>query len=215
MEIEAKFSAPDAATLERLDRLSELAGYQVGGREVADMSDVYLDSDERALQAAGMVCRRRDRGDRVVITVKRHLGAPGDVEADGSAEAIYAARAVENTARCVPPLPDDTIRSIAQGMLRYQPGSEVTEETGPSEAGILIAYDVDDILAYQTEQIDYFVDQVLGPEKVTILAAKPKAGKTTWAFGAISAMQRGVPFMGFTTRPARVLYVSEQNRRTL
>jgi CHAD domain-containing protein len=93
MEIEAKFSAPDAATLERLDLLSELAGYEVGGREVAEMSDVYLDSDERALQAAGMICRRRDRGDRVVITVKRRGDAPGSAEAHGGQENAGAAGA--------------------------------------------------------------------------------------------------------------------------
>ena len=34
------------------------------------MSDVYLDTAERDLQAAGLFCRRRDRGDRVVLTVK-------------------------------------------------------------------------------------------------------------------------------------------------
>jgi inorganic triphosphatase YgiF len=83
MEIEAKFSAPDAATLERLGELGELAGYELAGHEVADMTDVYLDTDDRALRAAGLVCRRRDRGDRVVITVKRR----GDATAsdDGSA----------------------------------------------------------------------------------------------------------------------------------
>ncbi|MGD0997848.1 MAG: CYTH domain-containing protein, partial [Thermoleophilia bacterium] len=71
MEIEAKFSAPDAATLARLGELDELAGYEVAGHEVADMTDVYLDTDDRALRSAGLVCRRRDRGDRVVVTVKR------------------------------------------------------------------------------------------------------------------------------------------------
>ena len=79
MEIEAKFSAPDAATLARLDELDNLAGYRIAGREVAGMVDVYLDTDDRALQAAGLVCRRRDRGDRVVITVKsRRESAQGD-----------------------------------------------------------------------------------------------------------------------------------------
>ena len=75
MEIEAKFSAPDGATLERLGELAELAGFEVGGREIADMTDIYLDTAERDLQAAGLVCRRRDRGDRVVITVKRRRPA--------------------------------------------------------------------------------------------------------------------------------------------
>jgi CHAD domain-containing protein len=87
MEIEAKFSAPDAATLERLGELAELAGYQVAGGEVADVSDVYLDTAGHDLQAAGLVCRRRDRGDRVVLTVKRR-GAP-DGDADDKAGAIH------------------------------------------------------------------------------------------------------------------------------
>ena len=80
MEIEAKFSTPDVATLERLGELVGLAGFELGGREVADMTDTYLDTDERDLQAAGLVCRRRDRGDRVVITVKRRrpAAAAGD-----------------------------------------------------------------------------------------------------------------------------------------
>jgi hypothetical protein len=132
-----------------------------------------------------------------------------------SAEAIYAALAVENTTRCVPPLPEEQVRSIAQGMSRYQPGPDPEREGQPAEASGLVAYGVDDILSYRAERIDYFVEQILAPERVTLLAAKPKAGKTTFAFGAVSAMQRGVPFLGFATRAARVLYVSEQNRRTL
>ena len=81
MEIEAKFSASDAAVLERLGELGELAGYALEGRERVTMTDVYLDTAERALQTAGMFCRRRDRGDRVVLTVKRRrpdAGAAGD-----------------------------------------------------------------------------------------------------------------------------------------
>ena len=71
MEIEAKFSAPDAAALERLRELDELAGFQLDAGEPAQMSDVYLDTDDRALQSAGLFCRRRDLGDRVLLTVKR------------------------------------------------------------------------------------------------------------------------------------------------
>ena len=85
MEIEAKFSAPDGATLERLGELAGLAGFELGGREVADMTDTYLDTDERDLQAAGLVCRRRDRGDRVVITVKRRRPATAADDESGEA----------------------------------------------------------------------------------------------------------------------------------
>ncbi|HUK77579.1 MAG TPA: CHAD domain-containing protein [Thermoleophilia bacterium] len=80
MEIEAKFSAPDAATLEHLRELDELAGFELGAGETAQMSDVYLDTDDRALQGAGLFCRRRDLGDRTLLTVKRRgSGKPGAV----------------------------------------------------------------------------------------------------------------------------------------
>ena len=80
MEIEAKFSAPDDAALERLRALGELAGFELGAGETAQMSDVYLDTDDRALQSAGMFCRRRDLGGRVLLTVKRSGGGrPGAV----------------------------------------------------------------------------------------------------------------------------------------
>jgi len=80
MEIEAKFSAPDAAALEHLRELDELAGLRLGAGETAQMSDVYLDTDDRALQGAGLFCRRRDLGDRVLLTVKRRdIGRPGAV----------------------------------------------------------------------------------------------------------------------------------------
>jgi CHAD domain-containing protein/transposase-like protein len=96
MEIEAKFSAPDAATLERLGELAELAGHEIAGHEVVAMSDTYLDTDDYALRAAGLVCRRRDRGDRVVITVKSRGGAPasGDQAVAGRAHTGPGAGAI-------------------------------------------------------------------------------------------------------------------------
>ena len=69
MEIEAKFSTPDVATLERLGELVGLAGFELGGREVADMTDTYLDTDERDLQAAGLV------------VLEKHCGFPADIHA--------------------------------------------------------------------------------------------------------------------------------------
>ena len=51
MEIEAKFSAPDAATLERLARLGELAGYKVAGGELARHDRRLSRPDDRAASA--------------------------------------------------------------------------------------------------------------------------------------------------------------------
>ena len=82
LEIEAKFTAPDAETLERLAEVGDLAGYAIAGNEVAEMIDAYLDTTDRALDAAGLLCRRRDRGDRILITVKRQAS-----RADGLGDA--------------------------------------------------------------------------------------------------------------------------------
>ena len=85
LEIEAKFTAPDANTLARLAELSELAGYEVSGDEVALMTDAYLDTPDRALEAAGLMLRRRQRGDRAMITVKRRASG-SDASDDASSE---------------------------------------------------------------------------------------------------------------------------------
>src|SRR5660397_117541 len=50
---------------------------------------------------------------------------------------------------------------------------------------------------------------------LTIFGGKPKAGKTTFTFGIVYAVLMGLPFMGFETHKARVLYITDQNKTTI
>ena len=93
IEIEAKFSAPTADALERLAKVGDLAGYRLAGGEVAVMTDAYLDTSDRALRAAGLMVRRRKRGDRVVIAVKRPASG-----SDGSGDEPAGDRAASGEA---------------------------------------------------------------------------------------------------------------------
>ncbi len=63
--------------------------------------------------------------------------------------------------------------------------------------------------------IDWVINNLLGKGVLTIMGGKPKCGKTTLLFGAVYAMQLGVPFMGLQTRPARTLFITEQSRKTI
>jgi RecA-family ATPase len=50
---------------------------------------------------------------------------------------------------------------------------------------------------------------------VTLLAGKPKVGKTTLVFGLATAVIHGDPFLGRTTRKSGVLLLTEENPSTL
>ena len=77
MEIEAKFVLEDTATLEQIAALHHLAGFTVSSGKVKKIHDVYLDTADRALFAAGYTCRRREGDGGILVTVK-HLGRATD-----------------------------------------------------------------------------------------------------------------------------------------
>ena len=70
MEIEAKFALPDVGTLERLAQAETLLDFRLGPAVTRTVQDVYLDTPDRRLLAAGYACRRREDGDRILLTVK-------------------------------------------------------------------------------------------------------------------------------------------------
>ncbi|HET89530.1 MAG TPA: CHAD domain-containing protein [Chloroflexi bacterium] len=79
MEIEAKFSIPDLETFHRLQALDALAGFDLAASQVEHVHDVYLDTEDRRILAAGYACRRREQGQQVKITLKGLGGAEGAV----------------------------------------------------------------------------------------------------------------------------------------
>jgi CHAD domain-containing protein len=70
MEIEAKFAVTDPETWQRLKAADEIAGLTLEAGETARVHDTYLDTTGHAILAAGYACRRRQKGERLVITLK-------------------------------------------------------------------------------------------------------------------------------------------------
>lgn len=70
MEIEAKFAVPDEATLNRLAAVDQLAGYVVLPGKTKRMHDTFLDTADRKIIRSGHVCRQRDFGDHLEMTLK-------------------------------------------------------------------------------------------------------------------------------------------------
>jgi len=92
--------------------------------------------------------------------------------------------------------------------------SDCTDEEGTS-ASSRVFYSAPDLRDYVSPHIDWVIEKLLAKGVFTIFGGKPKAGKTTFAFGAVCAMQTGRPFMGMETHRAKVLYITEQNKTTI
>lgn len=55
----------------------------------------------------------------------------------------------------------------------------------------------------------------VAPRMITLLAGRPKIGKSTLVFSLLAAMQRGQDFLGQATRPAGALVLSEEREDSL
>jgi hypothetical protein len=73
-----------------------------------------------------------------------------------------------------------------------------------------------DLLASIPAEPDWTLQGYLAPGSLTLLAAKPKAGKSTLAFAVSEALVSGATsFLGRTAQPVPVVYVSEESAGTL
>ncbi len=70
MEIEAKFALPEPEVGRRLQATNQIAGFMLSSNGIQHLHDVYLDTRERLLLAAGYSCRYREQDDGVLITIK-------------------------------------------------------------------------------------------------------------------------------------------------
>jgi len=91
VEVEAKYTAADAAALARLAKAPELAGYEVDAGERRRDRDTFLDTADRRFLAAGYYLRRRETGGGVRLTLKQLVTADAGVLRREELEARVAA----------------------------------------------------------------------------------------------------------------------------
>src|SRR5690606_19879886 len=81
-EVEGKLviTGPDAAAVyDAIAALTAIGGFRVAHRAVEEIADVYFDSPERALFAAGLALRVRSIDGRELLTVKGESRVLGGV----------------------------------------------------------------------------------------------------------------------------------------
>jgi putative DNA primase/helicase len=71
------------------------------------------------------------------------------------------------------------------------------------------------ILTAVPDRVDWTWDGFLAPGVLTVLAGKPKAGKSTIAFALVATLSRGEQFLGRKTKPTGALILSEERSASL
>lgn len=70
------------------------------------------------------------------------------------------------------------------------------------------------LLSEPDETVSYIVDARLPVGGLSLLVAKPKAGKSTMLRALALRVSRGEPFLGFSTSPGPVLYLALEEKRS-
>ncbi len=151
-----------------------------------------------------------------------------------SEEAITAALLEENKKRCKPPLLKEEVLRIAKSISSYPPGevplfiaplknsgnhrgalNQVNQGNRPNQGTQGFALTpLADLLAEPAEEFGYVVDSLLIAGGVSILAAKPKVGKSTLARNIGLAVARGEPFFDHPTHQGPVIYLALEEKRS-
>ncbi len=90
----------------------------------------------------------------------------------------------------------------------------VIEQIKPSPSTNFKLTTLDDLLAEPEEQIPYVWDRALPCGGFSILAAKPKVGKSTFARALSVAISLGMEFFGRATKQGKVIYLCLEEKRT-
>jgi len=134
-------------------------------------------------------------------------------------EAARAALRSENESRCKPPLPLDEVDSIIASVYgNYAAGAGITaipanEEfsadptAAPVEAPGLALSRVGDVVQEEDEDMKWLVDGLIHGYGSSLLVAKPKVGKSTFARALAVAVARGEPFLGREVTQGPVVYL--------
>jgi hypothetical protein len=121
-----------------------------------------------------------------------------------SVEAIEAALLAENAAKCSPPLQDAKVRAIARDIPKRYPNPA-------KESGFKLV-ELGDLLSRPEVPVDWVLQGRLAAGSVSIVASKPKVGKSTLARNLALAIARGEPFLGWAVKRGTVIYLALEER---
>jgi len=141
-------------------------------------------------------------------------------------DAIEAALLQENRQRCDPPLPGEEVMAIAASVAQYPsaPKSETKVDSRfhtPSDRAkraispttSLRLTELKALLAEPEEECPWLVDGLLPMAGFSILGAKPKVGKSTFARNLAMAVARGERFLDRKTVQGPAVYLALEEKR--
>jgi hypothetical protein len=134
----------------------------------------------------------------------RMVSLAGSMRKRGAGEeAILGALRPENRDKCKPPLSDDKLVKIARSV-----STLYEADVAPGGGAILHPVSAAELLNMHFDPYQWAVDNLLPAVGVSILAGRPKKGKSWLALQLGIAVANGTKALGrFTTRQGRVLYL--------
>jgi hypothetical protein len=126
-------------------------------------------------------------------------------------EEIAAALLAVNQQRCEPPLPEAEVRRIAESVARYAPASIASPATPTDAPQLLTAAEI--LEAADAPGPEWLVDGLLPSGGLSVLAGRPKSGKSTLARALSVAVVQGRAFLSCSTRQGAVLLITLEDRR--
>jgi hypothetical protein len=140
-------------------------------------------------------------------------------------EAIEAALFQENAQRCNPPLSEHEVQSIAASIAQYPSQTEAKVDSRlepvPDRVNRAIQHpkgfrftELEILLIEPEEAHPWLVDGLLPMAGFSIVAAKPKVGKSTLARNLALTIARGETFMDRKTAQGPVVYLALEEKRS-
>jgi hypothetical protein len=121
---------------------------------------------------------------------------------------IEAALLAENAARCLPPLPEKKVESIARDIPARYPNPASSELPNGFKLVKL-----GELLLQPEAPPDYLVDGLLVRGTVSGVFAKPKVGKSTFARALCLAIAKGTAFLGRAVQQGSCVYLALEERQ--
>jgi hypothetical protein len=162
---------------------------------------IQLAQDANAAEGLlrGLAVPRRRLASEVLGAIGEACDGPPVVLDDELALRVELANLAEGQSRGM------TTDSFAPGLKELGPVERKHRRIGP----------LAELLASVPPEPDWLWNGYIAPSSITLLAGRPKVGKSTLAFGLIAAITSCAEFMGRSTRAIGVLLLTEEREGTL
>jgi DNA-binding transcriptional ArsR family regulator len=135
---------------------------------------------------------------------------------------LLAALNAVNERRCSPPLPTGELEALARDVAsRYEPDAaansfspSISHKSGEKEF-VLLPVPLESLLENVPPEPAWVLRGYVAPFALTLLAGRPKVGKSTLLFSLLARVTVGEPFIDLETLSAGALLLSEERRDTL